>query len=215
MARSTDRPAADRLGDRDGRAAASPWARLGGSRATGVDRATTGARVPTDLRPRRWQGLGRRTRTGTRRPVGAGRRPSGTVVAARRVGRSGPADGHGPRSSWSALLCVFGLVMVGSASPVISLGIYGSPWTIFIRQALWMGVGTGALLPLRPDRLPQVAQVRVPAGGGHHGPAGRRARARPRRHGRRIVPLDRVRHAPAPAVGADEAGPGRLRRRPR
>jgi hypothetical protein len=26
------------------------------------------------------------------------------------------------------VLCVFGLIMVGSASPVISLGLYGSPW---------------------------------------------------------------------------------------
>ena len=46
------------------------------------------------------------------------------------------------------LLCIFGLVMVGSASPVISLVTYGSPWTIFIRQALWMVVGVGALLIL-------------------------------------------------------------------
>ena len=38
--------------------------------------------------------------------------------------------------------------MVGSASPVISLGLYGSPWAIFVRQVLWMGVGTGALLVL-------------------------------------------------------------------
>jgi cell division protein FtsW len=45
-----------------------------------------------------------------------------------------------------ALLCIAGLVMVGSASPVISLITYGSPWTIFIRQALWMVVGIGALL---------------------------------------------------------------------
>ena len=45
-----------------------------------------------------------------------------------------------------ALLCIAGLVMVGSASPVISLITYGSPWTIFIRQVLWMVVGTGALL---------------------------------------------------------------------
>ncbi len=46
------------------------------------------------------------------------------------------------------LLCIFGLVMVGSASPVISLVTYGSPWTIFIRQTLWMVVGVGALLIL-------------------------------------------------------------------
>ena len=44
------------------------------------------------------------------------------------------------------VLCVFGLVMVGSASPVISLGLYGSPWAILIRQSLYMGVGACALL---------------------------------------------------------------------
>jgi len=45
-----------------------------------------------------------------------------------------------------AALCVFGLVMVGSASPVVSLLTYHSPWTIFFRQVLWMVVGIGALL---------------------------------------------------------------------
>jgi len=45
-----------------------------------------------------------------------------------------------------SLLCIAGLVMVGSASPVVSLITYGSPWTIFIRQVLWMVVGIGALL---------------------------------------------------------------------
>ena len=44
------------------------------------------------------------------------------------------------------VLCVFGLVLVGSASPVVSLITYHSPWTIFFRQVLWMVVGAGALL---------------------------------------------------------------------
>jgi cell division protein FtsW len=44
------------------------------------------------------------------------------------------------------ILCVFGLVMVGSASPLISIQLYGSPWAILIRQALYMGLGIGALL---------------------------------------------------------------------
>ncbi len=44
------------------------------------------------------------------------------------------------------ILCVFGLIMVGSASPLISLQLYGSPWSIFVRQALYMGVGACALL---------------------------------------------------------------------
>lgn len=44
------------------------------------------------------------------------------------------------------VLCAFGLVMVGSASPIISIGLYGSPWAILVRQALYMGVGTCVLL---------------------------------------------------------------------
>ena len=44
------------------------------------------------------------------------------------------------------VLCIVGLVMVGSASPVISMITYDSPWTIFFRQVLWMVVGVGALL---------------------------------------------------------------------
>jgi hypothetical protein len=43
------------------------------------------------------------------------------------------------------ILCVFGLIMVGSASPVISSQLYGSPWAILIRQSLWMGVGAGSV----------------------------------------------------------------------
>ncbi len=39
------------------------------------------------------------------------------------------------------LLCVIGLVMVGSASSVVSISLYGSPWAILIREAMWMGVG--------------------------------------------------------------------------
>jgi len=44
------------------------------------------------------------------------------------------------------VLCVIGLVMVGSASPVVSLMTYHSPWTIFFRQVMWMVVGVCALL---------------------------------------------------------------------
>jgi cell division protein FtsW len=40
-----------------------------------------------------------------------------------------------------ALLCVIGLVMVGSASSVVSISLYGSPWAIFIREGMWMAVG--------------------------------------------------------------------------
>lgn len=43
-------------------------------------------------------------------------------------------------------LCVIGLVMVGSASSVISLDEYGSAWYIFSREVLWMGVGAIAFV---------------------------------------------------------------------
>jgi cell division protein FtsW len=44
-----------------------------------------------------------------------------------------------------SLLCIFGLVMVGSASSVISISLYGTPWAILVREAMWMGVGALAL----------------------------------------------------------------------
>lgn len=44
-----------------------------------------------------------------------------------------------------ALLCVIGLVMVGSASSVISIDTYGTPYAILIREAMWMAIGLAAL----------------------------------------------------------------------
>ena len=55
--------------------------------------------------------------------------------------------------------------MVGSASPVVSLVTYGSPWTIFIRQVLWMVVGTGALLVFARIDYRTLAQAGRAAGG--------------------------------------------------
>jgi cell division protein FtsW len=39
------------------------------------------------------------------------------------------------------LLCIVGLVMVGSASGSTSISIYGSAWAIFIREVMWMAIG--------------------------------------------------------------------------
>ncbi len=51
-----------------------------------------------------------------------------------------------------ALLCVIGLVMVGSASSVISIDTYGTPYAILIREAMWMAIGVVALwLAMRVD----------------------------------------------------------------
>jgi cell division protein FtsW len=44
-----------------------------------------------------------------------------------------------------AVLCVIGAVMVGSASEVISIEDYHTPWAILLRELLWMGVGAIAL----------------------------------------------------------------------
>lgn len=44
------------------------------------------------------------------------------------------------------ILCVVGTVMVGSASEVISIETYGSPWSILARQCLWLVLGTGGLV---------------------------------------------------------------------
>ncbi|MGO9028484.1 MAG: putative lipid II flippase FtsW [Acidimicrobiales bacterium] len=44
------------------------------------------------------------------------------------------------------VLCIFGLVMVGSASPIVSIGLYGSPWGILERQLMWMGLGLVSLV---------------------------------------------------------------------
>jgi cell division protein FtsW len=44
------------------------------------------------------------------------------------------------------LLCVIGLIMVGSASSVVSISLYGTPWAILIRECMWMGVGVAAFI---------------------------------------------------------------------
>ena len=77
------------------------------------------------------------------RPARLGR-PAGSVTA--RPARFARVRSTTALSVLMGVLCVFGLVMVGSASPLISMGLYGSPWAILIRQALYMGVGGCALL---------------------------------------------------------------------
>jgi len=39
------------------------------------------------------------------------------------------------------ILCVFGVVMVGSASSVISVSLYGSPWSILAKDLVWVVLG--------------------------------------------------------------------------
>ena len=44
------------------------------------------------------------------------------------------------------VLCVFGVVMVGSASEVVSIATYGSPWAILVREVMWMAIGLVVLV---------------------------------------------------------------------
>jgi cell division protein FtsW len=44
------------------------------------------------------------------------------------------------------LLCVIGLVMVGTASSVVSIATYGTPWAILVRELMWMAIGAVVLV---------------------------------------------------------------------
>src|ERR1700722_18208469 len=51
-----------------------------------------------------------------------------------------------------AVLNLVGLVMVLSASPVLSIRSYGSPWHFFVHQSMWAGLGgVGFMAALRID----------------------------------------------------------------
>ncbi len=43
-----------------------------------------------------------------------------------------------------ALLCAFGVAMVLAVSPVVSIADYGSAWSLFERQVMWLAIGTVA-----------------------------------------------------------------------
>ncbi len=90
--------------------------------------------------------------------------PGGTAAVAERPGAMAPRHGQRDRSpaGWIVrlratstatvllvvigALCVLGLVMVGSASDVESLALYGSPWSILIKEILWMALGVAVLV---------------------------------------------------------------------
>ena len=73
----------------------------------------------------------------------------GALEPPRAVRRSEPGDLVRTRTAVLGLvgaLCAIGLVMVLSASAYTSLRYYGSVWSIFIRQVLWMGIGAIVLV---------------------------------------------------------------------
>jgi cell division protein FtsW len=88
---------------------------------------------------------GRAERDGARRlAVGGGIRTSSAILAV------------------VAALCLVGLVMVLSASAYTSLQLYGSVWTVFERQVLWMALGGIALWVGSRVRYDWWRRVRVP-----------------------------------------------------
>ena len=70
---------------------------------------------------------------------------AGSRVASTTVGRERVVKGN---LYWMLallvmILCVIGVVMVLSASSIVSLSSYGTPWHFFIRQWIWLLIGTG------------------------------------------------------------------------
>jgi cell division protein FtsW len=61
-----------------------------------------------------------------------------------------------------AILCLIGVVMVLSASSILSLQQFGSPWHFFVRQVVWLVIGSvGFLLALRTNHERWRAPARV------------------------------------------------------
>jgi len=92
----------------------------------------------------------------TREPPATFIAPTRTPRRARPVHRSSTAKGG---SFWVlviliAILCLTGVVMVLSASSIVSLNQFGSPWYFFGRQVMWLTVGSiGFLVAMRVDHL--------------------------------------------------------------
>ncbi|HXW32954.1 MAG TPA: putative lipid II flippase FtsW [Acidimicrobiales bacterium] len=79
------------------------------------------------------------------RLVGGGRASEGRDPTTRSVERFDSIRTRSAILLLVGVLCAIGLVMVLSASAYTSFEYYGSVWTIFERQVLWMGVGVIAL----------------------------------------------------------------------
>ncbi len=113
------------------------------SRVEGLERARVAERARLSERERGSEHLGGGRRTGA---------AAGRTVALRPAARAG----RGTLPILLAILAVLnltGLVMVLSASSVLSMQQYGNPWHDFERQVLWLVVGSVAfLVAFRVDR---------------------------------------------------------------
>ncbi len=82
-----------------------------------------------------------------------------TAPAARVPGKGGT---HWLLVVLVAILCLIGVVMVLSASSIVSLQQFGSPWYFFERQLMWLAIGTVGFLVARridPERWRRLAPV--------------------------------------------------------
>jgi cell division protein FtsW len=73
-------------------------------------------------------------------------RPAKPQVAPTRPSERGPDQGWVLLAALVAMLCVTGLMMVLSASSVEALRSYGGAWIFFVRQLIWVAVGSVALI---------------------------------------------------------------------
>ncbi len=119
-------------------------------------------RTPTRAQPPR---AGGRTVTRARHPAAPARSRPSAAATERRAPGAGWLARIPTTTALTVLvgvLCIFGLVMVGSASPIISLRLYGSPWGILERQMMWMGIGTVCFLAFSRIDYRKWRAVRVP-----------------------------------------------------
>nr|MDA8291242.1 FtsW/RodA/SpoVE family cell cycle protein [Actinomycetota bacterium] len=61
-----------------------------------------------------------------------------------------------------ACMCAFGLVTVLASSSVASLAQYGSPWSMFERQAMWTVLGSGVFFVAARVPLERVRRAVLP-----------------------------------------------------
>ena len=57
------------------------------------------------------------------------------------------------------MLCVIGLMMVASASSIISISYYGSPWSIAKKELIWVAFGGGAMFVMARWDYHKVARL--------------------------------------------------------
>ena len=97
------------------------------------------------------------------------RQPAPSLTAAGAVTPASPARrAPGPGGTqWLlvllvVILCLIGVVMVLSASSIVSLQQFGSPWYFFERQLMWLAMGAVGFVVARrvdPERWRRLSRI--------------------------------------------------------